>query len=598
MSGLDAESPPLARWGGLAAVLVAGAAMALWSWGSSPHPFIDFGREAYTAWRLSEGALLYRDIAYFNGPLSPCWNALLFGLFGVGLDTLFVANGLVALAIALLLHHLLRRFASWGAATLAVGFFAVAIAFTQMEPVGNDGYLAPYSHEITHGLLLGLAALALAARPSRLAAFLAGLALGLTVLTKVEMAIAAIAGVAALWLARSRLGPHDGGAAAAWGLLGGALPPVVAFAALASALPADEALRGVLGSWLGSLDPELVGHHFYRWTRGTLAPGANLAAMLAWGVGGLALLGSASLAGARWPRAGPAATVGSALAVALPLAFAPLEWAQASRPLPLLLAGLLWLDLRRLRQASGARPEAPPGLATRIGFAVFALVLLAKIVLKVRLIQYGFVLAVPGLMLAIVSGLDALPRWLRARGRSEAFARGAVLGLLAISTLSMLQVSAFYFGSRSHPIGEGRDAFRTDARGLQLQPALDELAARMRPGDTLLVLPEGVMLNYLLRVRTPARHLNYMPPELILFGEETILEELRASPPRFVAIVHKDTSVYGVPWFGRDYGRSIAGWVHSRYRPVARYGEPPLAPGSFFGVDLLERRPGEGSGGS
>ena len=28
------------------------------------------------AWQLSEGAVLYRDIAYFNGPLSPYFNAM------------------------------------------------------------------------------------------------------------------------------------------------------------------------------------------------------------------------------------------------------------------------------------------------------------------------------------------------------------------------------------------------------------------------------------------------------------------------------------------------------------------------------------------
>ena len=49
-------------------------------------------------------------------------------------------------------------------------------------------------------------------------------------------------------------------------------------------------------------------------------------------------------------------------------------------------------------------------------------------------------------------------------------------------------------------------------------------------GATLAVLPEGVMLNYLLRRDSPLRVINLMPPELLVFGEEGILHALGAQP--------------------------------------------------------------------
>ena len=44
-----------------------GPAASVWSVG--PDPLIDFGRELYVPWRITEGDVLYRDVAYFNGPV-------------------------------------------------------------------------------------------------------------------------------------------------------------------------------------------------------------------------------------------------------------------------------------------------------------------------------------------------------------------------------------------------------------------------------------------------------------------------------------------------------------------------------------------------
>ena len=55
------------------------------SWRKWPDVIVDFGRELYIPWRLSEGAVLYRDVDDVYGPLSQYFNAGLFRLFGPGL---------------------------------------------------------------------------------------------------------------------------------------------------------------------------------------------------------------------------------------------------------------------------------------------------------------------------------------------------------------------------------------------------------------------------------------------------------------------------------------------------------------------------------
>src|SRR3989304_1843952 len=83
---------PLRRWIGPVLVAAAFVAMAAVTWMKLCDPIVDFGRELYIPWRITEGDGLYRDIAYFNGPLSPYVNALWFMLFGVSLRTLVIAN--------------------------------------------------------------------------------------------------------------------------------------------------------------------------------------------------------------------------------------------------------------------------------------------------------------------------------------------------------------------------------------------------------------------------------------------------------------------------------------------------------------------------
>ncbi len=102
--------------------------------------------------------------------------------------------------------------------------------------------------------------------------------------------------------------------------------------------------------------------------------------------------------------------------------------------------------------------------------------------------------------------------------------------------------------------------------------------ANLPPDATLLVLPEGVMVNYLTRRVNPTRHLNFVPPEIMIFGEGQILEDLRAQPPDYVVLVHRETREYGLPLFGTDYAPRLLEWAREQYEPVAQVGAVPLAP--------------------
>ncbi len=88
---------------------------------------------------------------------------------------------------------------------------------------------------------------------------------------------------------------------------------------------------------------------------------------------------------------------------------------------------------------------------------------------------------------------------------------------------------------------------------------VDWVEANLPPQASLLVLPEGVSVNYLTRRVNPTRHLNFLPPEIMIFDEDRILEDLRAQPPDYVVLVHRETPEYGLPLFGTDYALSVTG---------------------------------------
>ena len=173
------------------------------SWRRWPDPLIDCGNDLYRAWRIAHGAVLYRDVGSNYGPLSQYINATIFALFGPGMMHLAWANLFVFGAIVATLYYLLRR--AWGgpAALLASALFVTVFGFEQ----SSYNYIASYSQETTHGLLVLLLLLAVLdrwlANPSRLWSFFAGVLFGLTALLKTELLFAAfllvLAAVALRW---------------------------------------------------------------------------------------------------------------------------------------------------------------------------------------------------------------------------------------------------------------------------------------------------------------------------------------------------------------------------------------------------------------
>lgn len=563
--------------------------MAIWTWGTKVEPFVDYGNGVYLSWQVSLGARLYADLAYMQGPLSPYLNAFALLAFGTSLLTLQVLQLAVFACAVAALYLIVRHMAGNLAAATAGCIFIIQFGFKQYSESSTYNWVAPYSHAAIHGTALAFATFLLLSRflaTGRRGWLLAGGATaGLVFLTRAEIFAATAAGIAAFFfvLAALRREPlRDLLRKAAMMGACALIAPFIAFLLLSSRMPAGIAWGGVLGGWPATLQGEVQQLPFFRTGMGLDDPVRHVAVMLGAFVAFAAvicLMAWLSLRPLRH-RLSPAACALLGIGVA-----AVLGWIWWYRPplerpgLPLITAGVLVWAIRRRSDPFGA------------GFAAFALAMLGKMILNVRIHQYGFYLALPATALLIAVVLGWIPAAIARRGGNALLFRALALGVLAAGLGGSLHFTNRFLTAKTVEVAaRGPDRFLAPTRGEALNFVLKELE-QAGPDETVAVLPEGAMINFLSRHRNPTPYSVLMPTEIEHYGDDAVLEAYRSNPPDWIVLVHKDTSEFGFRFFGTDYARPLMRWIAQNYRTTKIGNATPLVD-EHFGVMVLQRLAG------
>jgi hypothetical protein len=590
------------RWAGPTVVAAVFLAMLVWTWQKWADVLVDFAVQLYVPWQLAQGKVLYRDIAHYTGPISVYYNALAFGAFGVNLRVLELANLPILIGIVIVIYRLGCRLGGRLCAVVCGVSFVVLFAFAHLTIAGNYNFVCPYEYEYTHATLLSLGCVMFLNRmvnqkrmiDSAIAGFLAGLIF----LTRSEFFVAAMAAACVAMVLLATIDRRALGASAAVFAIAAAVPPAISVCLLRLAMPWGLAIHGTLGMWPALLNGSVSAQRFYQhsmglddvprsfwllsaWCAAWCIPIAGLAAWAAmaksrrstW-VHCLAFLLGAIFAGWQWRHR---------------------DWASMFRPLPLVTAAVVVVAIVRFHRRRDQADQS--GLAAILG--IFSLVLLGKVFLYARIIHYGCWLAMPATMLLVIALFGWAGAGLRRIGGCAGIFLAGVGGTWTVVLLVHLAITDMAIKQLTVSVGSGPDQFWADPiRGNCVNKAV--LAAeQIIPADkSLACFPEGITINYLARLRTATAYVNFNPPDLLMFGEERMLEALKKSPPDYVFLVHKDTSEFGERFFGRDYGRQIIAWIEENYRqqplPMLDLGAEPLRD-EHFGIRLLIPRPaGEG----
>jgi len=551
------------------------------SWRRWPDPLIDFGQQLYVPWRLAKGAVLYRDMEFSYGPLSQYFNAALFACFGPGIMVLVAANVAVFTAILAMLYYLLRR--AWGpyAALAASSIFVAVFGFSQYVGISNYNYATPYSHETTHGLLVCLLLVAALLRwiesPTPLRSAFAGLLFGLSAVLKPEILLAAgattvTAAAVSWWQGRRPSFPS----LAAWAA--GAVLPTAGFALYFSAyLPWRSALTRASWAWtsvvstsrftrtaeqIGFLGFDEPWDHLLAHAEATL-----MAALLLAGIGAAAWLAKRkSLEWIAYLFAG----------LVLWLACYQIVWKEVGQ----CLLGLLLIYLGLCVVTVIRRPSS--NLPARLLLAVLAAALMARMMLHGRIYQFGFYQAALAGVLLPAALIGELPVRLRLGPWERKVAIALVLMLLTPAVVDLSGQSMHILQLKNQKVGEGVDRFY--AFSSKINPTGEIVGwiagqlAQQPPGGTLLVLPEGQMINYLARLRTPTRAFAFYGGDMQGGREEESVREVRRDPPDWIVVISRDLREYGIERFGErpGAGQLILQWVNDHYEKSQSLGRDPL----------------------
>jgi hypothetical protein len=254
-------------------------------------------------------------------------------------------------------------------------------------------------------------------------------------------------------------------------------------------------------------------------------------------------------------------------------------------PLPcLMVVAATVAALRWHRAADAAGVQRATG---QLMLIVFALAMLLKILFWVNLGLYGFALALPATLVLWMMTLDWLPRSLARRGGTPAVFQAAVLAPVAVFVVGSLLVNQARYAAKTVPVGAGVDRIMAyPAPGRAVNEMLAKLGTQSESA-TLLTMPEGVLLNYLSRRRNPTPYLNFLPPELLMFGEQRMIDALSAHPPDLLVWAPRSTAEYGYHGLGQGYGERLASWVNEHYT----LAEPPVQDRQFRLLLLVPRTP-------
>jgi hypothetical protein len=133
------------------------------------------------------------------------------------------------------------------------------------------------------------------------------------------------------------------------------------------------------------------------------------------------------------------------------------------------------------------------------------------------------------------------------------------------------QVSNTIYARKSMPLGQGGDLIYYDpslgGRMTVVPKLVDLLEETMPHGATLVAMPDGTLLNYLLRAPSTTRHSLLSPWEIAAAGGEVpVLRDLSKRPADFIVVFQMSMEEHGHAYFGdARYGGQIMKWIEAHY---------------------------------
>ncbi len=592
----------LGAWIARAVIVAVGGALAWYTWAHWGSFQIDNGREIYVPAALLQGKLLFRDVWYMYGPLAPYVQALLFLIFGIHLNVLYIFGLALTIGSALLAFEISRQFDLGLPASIVPSLLFLVEAFYPF--IFN--FVFPYAYAATLGSFLGLACLyftirhASGMRPGHLG--LAALFASLALLTKQEFGFACglllvleVAG--SYWIRRSLKDLRRDLLVC----LSGLLPALAGYGWFTWKLSwkliyFDNWISTPGTYFMRTFGKRTMAGNGFRFVPSELIQTAGMAAltMLFWF--GLAYINALAI---KKRRSQPRIPVMVGL---LDLLILVIIYLKDRGPVNLLYVflsqsifpkGIFFLGLYFLGQAiwklwrnpgsSHVLPEAALGLyATLVSVRVM-------LGLTPSMFNYSVYFNVPVFLVFIIL-VTRLIR--RASWNLEPRSRKLLLASLLAAQTALLYITLFPkpWLLRSPLTTEvGTFYTRTDVTIIFPQ-IISFMKSHTKNGRDILVLPEPPSLYTFAGMLAPTRWYSLLPGVVDPDHEQEFIREATANDVRYVLISNRVVPEYGVAPFGIGYNQQIYQWITANFRNIGRHGPLPNSqPGPYL-INIYERK--------
>ena len=562
------------------------------SWFKWGDLIVDTGREMYAPLRICSGDVLYRNFYYIYGPFSPYLNALFFKALGIKLSSLVVCGIITAAFAGFLVYKVSRIYLGKFCSTLALWTFFIVFAFGQYVYYGNYNFIVPYSYGAIHAITFALAALYFFygwLRGGRRAGLLTALFITLALLSKIEIGLSTLIAIACGGMLRGK---------ARFRALGFIIFPFFGFGIIYLLFSIR---RGGLGepltSLLGAIRPNAS-------IPGWLSGAANLrengliilkslfnyAALTIFFVAGGFVVGRIGRGGFKTRPCILAAMI-SAIFIAAGCFFVkkffPFDWQY--RALPVFLA----LAISALLPAAViAKTEAEKNRRlTLFCLALLSFLLLMRTFFFVRPGHYGFYLLVPGMIFYYVLFLEVIPRLLPAV-INKAFVKIAFSAVFIIFIAGHFNLSRFCYANKTLKVATAAGTVSNffNNREENCSKLIEYLEQETTVEDTVVVFPEGPMINFMAQRYNPLYYCMYMPLDLNKKGvTDRVIREMEKFKVCYVVINQRLADEQGYPVFGQDYGQAVWTYIGRNYDLVKQFGPFPFT-SEEYGIAVFKRK--------
>ncbi len=157
------------------------------------------------------------------------------------------------------------------------------------------------------------------------------------------------------------------------------------------------------------------------------------------------------------------------------------------------------------------------------------------------------------------------------QSRKRARRIALTLGVLVVVVVTCATIRRYRY-SRTYPIDTARGRlWTTPELGQPLAEALGFVAARTAPGDAVLPLPQGTLVNFLSERPYPLRQENVVPGFIEGADEAAAIARIRGQRVPVVLLINHLTPEYRDRAFGVDYDRDLVAWIREHYRLQATF---------------------------